>query len=338
MTRTNKIVPHGSGPTTARGRVALWAALEPFLAEACVSLGIGRPRAVRRIDRGTHHLVWRVRTNSGTFALRPSALTGRNSFQKYASRESLWASVGQWGVAPSYVGSVPLRIRTFDGRIEAFEWIPGRSLRPRQDAGAIGQTLAILHSQRVSLRQLPLEVTAIAPFLQTQLRHYQRLNHVGGEIEYILAQESRRALDVLRHFKPGKTRSVLVHNDLVDANVLYSDGRIWLIDWDWALLTHPCVDLYCFLSPLVRSWGSRPRFLNHQTTTAFLTSYFTSRSRRSKSLGLGHELNLWQPYNALVANWLYRDALRLPHLGRASFYSSCFRNVARLTEVIAAFK
>lgn len=270
--------------------------------------------------------------------MRPSALTNRHTRKMYAHRELVWKSVGKWGVGAKYAGSVPLRTQTFDGSLEAFEWIQGRSLRPTLDAAHVARTLATLHSQPISSLQKFFPVTPFVPFVQSQLREYQRLNRTDGEIEEVLARESMRALETLKHL-PIKTRRVaLVHNDLVDANVLYADDRIWLIDWDWALFTAPSVDIYCYLSPFVRSWGRRPRFLDPQTSTDFLSTYFGSGLVRRSMRRLGHEAELWQPYNALVANWLHHDALRLPHLRRTSFYSDSFKNVDRLAEVLAAFK
>lgn len=338
MTRIPKIVPHGSGPTTARGRAALWAELEPHVPAVCAASGIGKPLRIRRIDRGTHHLVWRVVTDRGSYALRPSTMRSPITRQSSSSRDRLWKAVGKWQVAPEYVGSVTIVTRSFSGRVEVFEWIEGRTLQASRDARAVAATLARLHSHPLSAVTNYLPVTPTVPFIQSELRRYSRMNRTGGSIEKILAAQTTRALHALANMRDLKMRSCLVHNDLVDGNVLYATGRIWLIDWDWALISAPCVDLYGFLSPFVRSWGSKPGFLGTRAAAGFLRAYFAEAGKGGRTRMLGAQSGLWHPYNTLLANWLYHEAKRLPHTGRSGFYATSFGHVSQLTDVIESFK
>ena len=164
------------------------------------------------------------------------------------------------------------------------------------------------------------------------------MNRTGGSIEKILDVHTTAALLTLASLRKSKMRSCLVHNDLVDGNVLCAKGRIWLIDWDWALLSAPCIDLYCFLSPFVRSWGLKPRFLAPRTVAEFLRAYFAESGGGGRKRMLGAQTALWHPHNALLANWLYHEAKRLPHTSHSGFYLTSFRNVSRLSEVIESFK
>lgn len=258
--------------------------------------------------------------------------------QNSAGRDLLWKTVGKWQVAPKYFGSVPLRSRSFRGQIEVFEWIPGRVLSPARDAVAVAATLARLHSRPVSAVSQCLPPTPAVPFVRAELRRYSRLNRAGGSIEEILAREITQALRTLSKLRSLKARSCLVHNDLVDGNVLSSQGRIWLIDWDWALISAPCIDLFCFLSPFVRSWGSKPLCLSSRTASNFLSAYLSGTRGSVRVRSLGAQADLWHPYNVLLANWLYHDAKRLPHTGRSDFYTTTFEQVSRLAQVIDSFK
>lgn len=255
-----------------------------------------------------------------------------------SSRDLLWKAVGRWDVAPKYIGSVPLKSGSFLGRIEVFVWIDGRSLRAAHDAKAVAERLARLHSHPASAVTKYMPATSIVPFIRSELRRYSRMNRTGGSIENILDAQTTEALHVLASLRDLKIRSCLVHNDLVDGNVLCAKGRIWLIDWDWALVSAPCIDLYCFLSPFVRSWGSKPRSLSSRTVSEFLRAYFSVSRRCGMKRTLGAQSKLWQPYNALLANWLYHDAKRLPHTGRSGFYSASFGHVSQVSEVIESFK
>lgn len=264
--------------------------------------------------------------------VRPSAR------QSTSRRDRLWRAVGKWQVAPEYVGSVPLETRSFSGRIEVFEWIEGRSLRASSDAKAVAATLARLHWHPFSAMTSCLPATPAVAFIQAKLRRYSRLNRVDGPIEKILGAQTATALRDLQDLQDTKIRSCLLHNDLVDGNVLCAKGRIWLIDWDWALISAPCIDLFCFLSPFVRSWGPEPQYVGSRAAAEFLTSYFAVLGGCGRRRMLGAQTKLWQPHNALLANWLYHDAERLPHSVRSGFYTRSFEHVSRLSKVIDSFK
>jgi thiamine kinase-like enzyme len=222
--------------------------------------------------------------------------------------------------------------------MEVFDWVEGRRLNAARDAHAVAETLAQLHSHSVSSLSTCMPLTPVVPFIRAELRRYSRLNRGAGQIERILAEHTKLALGTLDNFPKTRIRSCLVHNDLVDRNVLCAEGRAWLIDWDWAMLSAPCIDLYCFLSPFVRSWGDRPEYLSARTTREFLHTYFKSALGLGQSNGLRAQAAIWRPHNTLLANWLYFEARPKRHTSRADFYSVSFENVSRLSQVIESFK
>jgi len=336
--RQPRFVPYGSGPLSAQGRRALWTLVEPSLTDICQSLELGHFVRARRIERGSHHLVWRVHTGEGVYALRPCARTGREAATRHASRERLWTTVGQWEVAPRYRGSQRLHMNEFDGWIEAFDWIDGRPLRPAADHRPLARTLAWLHGRSPGGAKNTVPEVSLQPFLQTELRGYLRRNRDGGSVKPLLRSRTLAALSSLEDCGPSSVKPRLVHNDLVDGNVLSQRGRVWLIDWDWAMITSPVVDLFCFLSPFVRSWGGQPRFLTEKVAKGFLAAYSAERGKGHTARILRSDGAFWVPYNTLLANWLYHEPLGMPHTTNAAFYRRAFAEVERLGEVIAAFK
>lgn len=338
MTRQHGIIPHGSGPLTVRGRRALWRQLEPLLPDFCHSLSLGSFSHARRIEHGRHHIVWQVWTSRGCFAIRPGARRGRDGNASHKSREQLWTKVGSLLVAPKYRGSKELRLAGFDGWIEAFDWIESRHLIPTKEYTGVAQTLARLHIRCVSAGMQALPKVEMLSFLRTGLARYHRRNRGGGATADLLREETRETLRSLQDRRASPVRPCLVHNDLVDANVLFGEGRIWLIDWDWAMLGSPSIDLFGFLSPFVRSWGKGPCSLSSQQASRFLSTYATERGDSATMRVLREEACYWKPHNVLLANWLYHEASGRPRTTSLSFYTEAFEYVERLTRPISSFK
>lgn len=339
VTRSHRPIAHGSGPLNARSRRALGARLAPRLTEACRALSLGAPRRLQIVERGTHHLVWHVRTDAGEFAVRAAAATRVHSEARHRARETLWRRVGDWGIAPAYRGSLPLRDGTFRGWLEVFDWHHGRALRAEHDAAAVARTLAALHARPAG------EWTAAAPrvdcaaFLRARLADYARRTDGLVGVSSSLRQQwiaVRRAMLRIPRSNSGASR--LVHNDLVDGNVLVGGRDAVLIDWDWAMVTNPVVDLFCFLSPFVRSWGERPRFLSRRAVRSFLEAYAQERGRTHTRRLLAANVPLWLPYNVAVALWLAVDAPRRPHTRRAGFQRDALAECAILGTILAEFK
>lgn len=257
---------------------------------------------------------------------------------RHTRSERLWIKVGEWGSAPEYKGSIPFQSAKFVGRIEAFAWIDGRSLNASRDSVAVAKTLAGLHGRPIRTLQDNLPPRPLSEFIQTELQRYRRRNRSRGLIESVLKDRTEDSLEALRQTPVASGRLSLVHNDLVDGNVIHSKGRIWLIDWDWAMISLPCVDLYSFLSPFVRSWGDTPVYLSKRVCERFLRAYFACSSMRRSPMRLGTQIAFWGPYNTLLANWLYHEATHWPHTGKAWFYREAFDAADRLCPVIEAFK
>jgi thiamine kinase len=66
------------------------------------------------------------------------------------------------------------------------------------------------------------------------------------------------AADIFRALRGGRPRQVLCHHDLNPLNLLFDrDGRLWLVDWEYAGLGDPAFDLASYASQ--HGLGSRER-------------------------------------------------------------------------------
>lgn len=301
-------------------------------------LKLGDVRSALRVEHGSHHLVWEVQTTLGRFAVRPGARRGHQAGTEHESRERLWRSAGHWGIAPEYHGGLPVRTPGFNGWLEVFTWIEGRHLNPSTDAEIVADALARLHGRPLRGVNRAPRHAPLVPFLRAELQSYQRRNTAGDPISSLLRAETRLALHTLRGRAESRVESSVVHNDLVDRNVLIQHGRAWLIDWDWALISSPVVDLFGFLSPFVRSWRRTPRFVSLPAARRFISAYgLHYGTRRLRSL-MQSDGSWWRTHNVLLANWLHRETQLKPHARTLEFYRRSFCEVDRLEGVIAAFK
>ncbi len=313
------------------------ARLTPQIGAVCQSLSLGEPVRIRPIEYGTHHLVWRVTTRSGVYALRAAAATPLQNDAVRRRREALWRHVAHGGIGPEFHGSVRIKDTHFDGWLEAFDWQAGRHLNPSRDPVVVASCLARLHA-------LPLPTTPIAAprvdlpeLLRRRLDYYSR-HTASRRLSAVLRHAADTARARLHKAGPLRTRPVLVHNDLVNANVLVGPQRAWLIDWDWALISQPAVDLFCFLSPFVRSWGDRPHFLSPRSVRAFLTAYAAGSGEDRVRQLLAEGVAYWVPYNVVIALWLAVDAPGRPHTRLASFQKRALAECEAIGALLAGFK
>jgi thiamine kinase-like enzyme len=100
-----------------------------------------------------------------------------------------------------------------------------------------GDVLRRLHG---SWDQVSGHILSFCPF-QTIRTYAQVASDLGARLpEPIgdLVDDSRR----LSH-RIGPFRPVLCHNDLLPANLIWDDARLWLIDWEYAGMGNPLFDL-----------------------------------------------------------------------------------------------
>lgn len=89
----------------------------------------------------------------------------------------------------------------------------------------------------------------------------------------------------------ANTKHVLSHNDLVDGNILFSDKRLYIIDYEYAGYNHPLFDAASFLS--------ENNIESKKDIITFLKAYLKS----DYSIAKYNQLMLWYRFNDLL--WSY---------------------------------
>ena len=93
------------------------------------------------------------------------------------------------------------------------------------------------------LRELHRVAHDLPPFVAAQTaEHYCHLAAVARQLTAEQREWSRDLAALARAYDADSHPATLCHNDLVAANIL-DDGRLWLIDFEYAVLAEPILDL-----------------------------------------------------------------------------------------------
>jgi thiamine kinase-like enzyme len=202
--------------------------LRPQLEELC-----GGPLAIEPLSGGITNLNFRVETPESHLVARVCAellhlgIDRRNeaSCQRAAAR----------------LGLAPALIHQAEGLLVG-QYVPGRTLCAADFAdpkliARVGEALFRLHS---SWDQVSGHVLSFCPF--RTIRTYaqtatDRGANLPNQLDELL-EDSRRLSHRIRPFRP-----VLCHNDLLPANIIWDDSRLWLIDWEYGGMGNPLFDL-----------------------------------------------------------------------------------------------
>lgn len=110
--------------------------------------------------------------------------------------------------------------------------------------------------QRRRLLEMLARVHQLQP--ETPRRHYAHyLDHYwqqldsAGVIDSALARAWKEFRPRLRAFDRSGWQPVLTHHDLIPENILETDERLYLIDWEYAAVGHPDIDRWCLDPSLV---------------------------------------------------------------------------------------
>lgn len=84
------------------------------------------------------------------------------------------------------------------------------------------------------------------------LCHYWQQLKKAGQVDTALELEWQEFEPRLRAFDEAPWSACLVHHDLVPANILETDERLYLIDWEYAAPGHPDIDIWSVHPTAVR--------------------------------------------------------------------------------------
>jgi len=120
--------------------------------------------------------------------------------------------------------------------------LAGRTLAAAdlQDLGMIAQVGAALRRLHDARDAVTGHLVYFCPFqtIRTYARSAAELGARRPEGIDELLEDARNLSQRIGPFLPA-----LCHNDLLPANLIWSDGRLWLIDWEYAGMGHPLFDL-----------------------------------------------------------------------------------------------
>jgi thiamine kinase-like enzyme len=102
----------------------------------------------------------------------------------------------------------------------------------------IGELAALLRD----IHQLPARHSRL-DLAERILRYEKQLQHRGQALTAPMARCRGPVLRMLDDINRRPQPMVLCHNDLLQANRIYSGGRLWAIDWEYCAMGSPWYDL-----------------------------------------------------------------------------------------------
>jgi thiamine kinase len=219
-------------------------AAEPLSAPPAWALarvpGLARGARACRIERlggGTVNEVFRVDSAVGRFVLRLDGAAWRRPGVDRARELVLHRAAAQAGLAPALIDAAPeahglLIMEYQDGRLwHSSDYDDVHALRH------LGERLYALH-------RLPVPaVEAFDPW-QVALAYARQ---IGGVFADATAEPLRRLQAVCAELRLGDAATSVVHGDLWQGNLLQG-SRLWLLDWEYAQVSEPLMDVACVLA------------------------------------------------------------------------------------------
>ncbi|MDG2045951.1 MAG: phosphotransferase [Halioglobus sp.] len=103
------------------------------------------------------------------------------------------------------------------------------------DVTGVGQLLRAIHQLPARHHRLNLA--------ERILQYQKRLQRNGRPLNAGLKKSGEQVVQILSEINHTPSNSVLCHNDLLQANRIYSAGRLWAIDWEYCAMGSPWYDL-----------------------------------------------------------------------------------------------
>jgi thiamine kinase len=234
-------VPEGQGQDLHRAEQAARAALRTDPATADLAEARFTP-----VPGGLSNHAWHVVTDhAGEYFVRLARRYGEQLGADHAAECRVLEVTWRAGLSPPIVRCDPA------ARLLVTVWIDaphvGQPLRSPTALSLVAQALATLHDLPVprGLRTVRFDEQARA--LATAVPP----DAVAGAL-------ALRAREVFARLRAADTSPVLCHHDLNPLNLLRDrDGRLWLVDWEYAGLGDPAIDLASFASQ--HGLGARQR-------------------------------------------------------------------------------
>jgi thiamine kinase len=197
-----------------------------------------KPLQVLPLEGGTVNQLWRVDTPVARFVVRIDGPEARRPGVDRAREFLLHRAAAASGLAPVIVAGDAASGVMVSEFIEGRRWEASDCV-DRQALRRLGERLGRLHQLGAATAPFePLQIaeayaTAAAPLgepLGTAVRHL---------VANVAAAQQRFAGD--------PTQRVIIHGDLNHLNLIEAE-RLWLIDWEYAQVADPIMDIGCLLA------------------------------------------------------------------------------------------
>jgi thiamine kinase len=257
---------------------------EEVLARVPGFAGIAR---AERLPGGTMNRSFRVETGAGLFVARIHDEAAARLGSNHEREAKLHSAAADAGLAPALLYVDPAYRFMILEHVPGPTWTEADFARPER-LDQLGATLRALHSIT--------PVGVVAPFdIGVSIgRLYDSLcAALPGEGPQ-LSQLIDRARAALLVSDSVRRPQVVIHNDLHHTNLMDGAGRLMLLDWEYAAVADPLIDLACLLAyypqaephagSLLDATGLAadvsPAMLSAATWLCRLVSYFWYRVRR----------------------------------------------------------
>jgi len=248
---------------------------------------VGGTAWAEHLPGGTVNRSFRVETGAGAFVARIHNEAGTPLGADHEREAKLHAAAAAAGLAPALLHVDPRYRFMIMEHVPGPTWTEadlGRPERLRQ----LGSTLRALHSVASPGVVAPFDIGASIERLHGRL--CAALPDEGAGLSPLI-DRARAALLVSDSVRRPK---VVIHNDLHHTNLMDGAGRLLLLDWEYAAVTDPLIDLACLIAyypqaaahadTLLDASGLAgevsPAMLGAATWLCILVSYFWYRVRR----------------------------------------------------------
>jgi len=202
--------------------------------------GLGEGAAALRIERlggGTVNDVYRVDSAAGRFVLRIDGAAWRRPGVDRRRELVLHRAAAAGGIAPPVVDADPAA-----HGLLITEYLDGRLWEPA-DYGDV-DALRRLGERLYALHRLPAPMIEAFDPWQVALAYVRQ---IGALPDGALEGPLRRLQGICAGLPRNHAAMSVVHGDLWQGNLLQG-SRLWLLDWEYAQLSAPLMDLACVLA------------------------------------------------------------------------------------------
>lgn len=185
------------------------------------------PRIVKALSRGISNFSVLVKSGQ-LFVVR---IDGISPSSHGLNRQTEWRALE----AANRAGLAP-RPRYFNPELGSLvcDYLPPDN-SGETDPAKIAQLLRRIH--RLPSRHHRLDLAERIRRYEKQLEHRGR--SLGNDLKWCSGRVSELVYDISRH----PTDAVLCHNDLLQANRIYSGGKLWAVDWEYCAMGSPWYDI-----------------------------------------------------------------------------------------------